>query len=125
MQASDFDIHNPISIKDLIRAMDLHDVRKKPVTFSLIAISCNYSRNEGGNIIIFKKVVQYRNVKIIEHEDKVIEVNPALIASIPARLAERVRRLYDASDDTIRNVNIRYITHFKGNHESKFRRIIY
>lgn len=120
-----FDIHNPITIKELPRLMDKLDLKGQPLPFSLIAITCNVSQNQGGEIVILQYVVQYRNIKLINTDAKAIEIQQSLIPKITPKLAERIRRLYNPSDDTIRNVNIRYITHFKGNNDSKFRRITY
>ncbi len=120
-----FDTYNPIPIKDLVRLMDRLDLGGKPVTFCLIAFSCNYAKNEGGEIILFENVVQYRNVKLILEESREIEIKQSLIPKIPAKLSDRIRRIYNPDDDTIRNVNIRYITHFKFSSELKYKRITY
>jgi hypothetical protein len=125
MEGIQFDIHNPVSLKEIPALIDKHDFNNRPIPFSIIAITCNYARNEGGEILILENVIQYRNTKIIEYGDKTIEINPSLIPTITPKLAERVRRLYNDQDDTIRNVNIRYITHFRGQNETKFRRLIY
>lgn len=125
MQIIQFDTINTITIKDLVRLIDLHDINNKPVQFDLIAITCNYSKNEGGEIVIFSNVIQYRNARIVNHTVENGADLPVYIPKIAPKLAERVRRFYCEKDDSIRNANIRYITHFKDSTQDKFRRIIY
>ncbi|PWK27175.1 hypothetical protein LV89_01990 [Arcicella aurantiaca] len=127
MQIIQFDTINTITIKELVRLIDLHDISNNPVPFDLIAITCNYSKNEGGEIVILSDVIQYRNARIKEVKLDVfdnISVTP-YIPKIAPKLAERVRRFYCEKDDSIRNANIRYITHFKQSTQDKFKRIVY
>jgi len=120
-----FDTHNPIPIKELPRLINKFDLSGDPLPFSFLSISCNVAKNEGGEIVILEKVIQLRNLKLIKMDSKIIEIQQSLIPKITPKLSERIRRLYNPADDTIRNVNLRYITHFKFANEPKYRRITY
>ena len=120
-----FDIQNPIPIKELIVMIDKHDAAGEPIPFSIIAVTCNYAKNTGGEIVILEKSIHLKNVRLINLSDITIKINPYSLPKIPQKLSSRIRRIYNVTDDSIRNVNIRYITHFKFYHDASFRRITY
>lgn len=122
---SNLSLSGPISFQKLIDCMDAHDLKGNPIPFCLIAITCNYSKNSGGEIEVYENVIEVKNVKLLPREAKIIEFKKSIIDTLPVKMAQRVRRLYHLDTDEIKSVNVRYITHFKFVSQNTYQKIEY
>jgi len=113
-----------IQLKHMIKQMDRLYPNGEPVPFSLLAVTCNYSKNEGGDVIQLEDVIQAKNINKLK-KFKLKKLPSTFINAVRPELANRIRRLYIPVSQEIRNVNIRYITHFKSNTDQAYKRIAY
>jgi len=95
-----------------MEAMDKHGLDGMPVPFSLVAITCNRSKNTGGDILILTDVIQAKHQKLLPKMARKVIVTKSAVKHLPSDLQSRVRRLYIINSGEIRNVNLRLITHF-------------
>lgn len=118
---------NELPIKYLLKEMSRFNANNELIPFSVIAITCNYAKNEGGRVIVLENVIEAKSVRHLKHARFGYSKRelPSSIDSVRPALANRVRRLYLLDNGEIRNVNIRYITHFKGLTDTAFRRVVY
>lgn len=115
---------NAIPIAELPMKLEAFSPKHEPIPFDVIVSTCNYSRNEGGRILLFENVIQAKFVKLVPKFIN-ISITKSSTDTVRPELQNRIRRVFFLDSQEIRNVNIRFITHFKFHHEAKFRRIAY
>lgn len=113
-----------IQVKHLLKEMERYYPDNTPIPFSIIAVSCNYARNEGGEILLFEGVIQAKQAKYLKKQ-RIGFLPTSSIDSVRPELANRIRRIFFPVSAQIRNVNIRFITHFKSSTDTVFRRVAY
>jgi hypothetical protein len=114
-----------IQLKHLLKEMDRFYPTGEPIPFSIIAITCNYAKNDGGDIIVLENVIQAKNLAKVKSGLKINRLPTSSIDSVRPELANRIRRIYIPVSGQIRNVNLRYITHFKSQTDQAYKRIVY
>ena len=116
---------NPISLNEMLPYLDAKDHRDRPIPFSIIAITCNFHKGTGGEVLELIDVVQAKNVRLNPKTHQKITLPSGFYGSLPTALTDRVRRFYIPTSQVIRNANIRFITHIKINGDTMYRRVNY
>lgn len=104
-----------IKMRDVIKTMDKLTTQGQPLPFNLIAITGNRKLDTGGEIIHLQNVYQYKYLKKWEGDnssnfDKLPSSKNVGGAGNP--LANRIRRIYIPSEESVKNVDMILITHF-------------
>ena len=115
---------NAIPIAELPMKMEAFNVKHEPIPFDIIVSTCNYSKNTGGQILMFENVIQAKFIRLMPKFIN-FSVSKSVVDTVRPELKNRIRRLFFLDSKEVRNVNIRYITHFKFHHEPTFTRIAY
>lgn len=116
--------NNPILLTDVLKKMDSLDIKGFAIPFSIIVSSSNITSTPG-QTLVFENVILSKNAKKMYTNNK-ITINNTIIDSLgskDSRIPDKIKQVLYPDSGQIRNVNIRFITHFKSSNESKYRRV--
>lgn len=116
--------NNPILLTDVLKKMDSLDIKGFAIPFSIIVSSSNITSTPG-QTLVFENVILSKNAKKMYTNNK-ITVNNTIIDSLgnkDSRIPDKIKQVLYPDSGQIRNVNIRFITHFKSVNESKYRKV--